>query len=123
MADSEPPNDAKMELMANNRNATQIWCSACGSKILSPGIATFVPLKPYALPLCRQKKNGISVEKENIDSWWCVEKMFDFDNIGFTHASEGVKYLVCADCETGPVGYLCLESQIHYIALSRVKHD
>lgn len=49
--------------------------------------------------------------------------MLDFDNVGFTHASEGVKYLVCADCEVGPVGYLSLESQTHYIALSRVCHE
>lgn len=105
-----------------NRNAYQVRCPQCGSLILSPSIATYCPEKPYPLPLCRQKKDGVSVEKERIDSWWRVEKMLDFDNIGFTHASEGVKYLVCADCEMGPVGYLSLESQAHYIAISRVTH-
>lgn len=105
-----------------NRNAYQIRCPECGSLIVSPSIALYVPSKPYPLPLCRQKKDGIAVEKERIDSWWCIEKMLDFDNIGFTHACEGVKYLVCADCEMGPVGYLSLESQAHYIAVSRVIH-
>ena len=32
--------------------------------------------------------------------------MFDFDNVGFSRTVEdGVKYLVCADCEMGPIGY------------------
>lgn len=106
-----------------NRNALRVYCPHCGSLIISPFIATYVPSKPYALPLCRQKKDGLAVEKEHVDAWWCVEKMLDFENIGFTHAVEGVKYLVCADCEIGPVGYLSLESQFHYIALSRVSHE
>lgn len=104
-------------------NALRIRCAACDSPILPPKVASYVPSRPFQLPLCRQKKGGDDVDKETVQSWWCVERMFDFDNIGFTHASEGVKYLVCADCEMGPVGYVCLESQFHYVALSRVKHD
>lgn len=105
-----------------NRNALRVYCPRCGSLIISPSVASYVPSKPYALPLCRQKKDGVAVEKEHIEEWWCIEKMLDFDNIGFTHASEGVKYLICADCEVGPVGYLSLESHYHYIALSRITH-
>lgn len=47
--------------------------------------------------------------------------MFDFENIGFTHTKDGVKYLICANCEAGPVGYLCPETKNHFVAVSRVK--
>jgi hypothetical protein len=37
---------------------------------------------------------------------WVVEDMFDFENVGFTKPVEdGVKYLICADCERGPIGW------------------
>ncbi|VBB29460.1 unnamed protein product [Acanthocheilonema viteae] len=48
---------------------------------------------------------------------WQVERMFDFENIGFTHARDGVKYLVCANCEDGPVGYLCPVTKAHFVAV------
>ncbi|VDK31849.1 unnamed protein product [Gongylonema pulchrum] len=48
---------------------------------------------------------------------WYVEKMFDFENIGFTHASNGIKYLVCANCEEGPVGYVCPTTKAHFVAV------
>ncbi|VDK53116.1 unnamed protein product [Anisakis simplex] len=75
-----------------------------------------------ASPMSKQKKNIKEVEKETLSEWWSVKKAYDFENIGFTHdASDGIKYLVCADCEVGPVGFLCPETNCHFIACKRVK--
>uniref|UniRef100_A0A915PQC1 U6 snRNA-associated Sm-like protein LSm3 n=1 Tax=Setaria digitata TaxID=48799 RepID=A0A915PQC1_9BILA len=104
-------------LSANNRNALPIHCMRCNCAILSPNVASFVDAKPFSLPFCRQAKNSASINTEIINSWWQVERMFDFENIGFTHARNGVKYLVCANCEDGPVGYLCPVTKAHFVAV------
>lgn len=49
---------------------------------------------------------------------WSVKDIFAFDNIGFTHSVQGVKYLTCADCEFGPIG-LVLEG-MNMVAPARV---
>uniref|UniRef100_A0A0R3RLX6 U6 snRNA-associated Sm-like protein LSm3 n=1 Tax=Elaeophora elaphi TaxID=1147741 RepID=A0A0R3RLX6_9BILA len=87
----------------------------CNCAILSPNVASFVDAKPFSLPFCRQAKNSTSISTEVINSWF-VERMFDFENIGFTHTRDGVKYLVCANCEDGPVGYLCPVTKAHFVA-------
>ena len=48
--------------------------------------------------------------------------MFDFENIGFSHTVGDTKYLVCADCEQGPVGWHDNNTRKSYVALARVKH-
>ncbi|KHN76312.1 Guanine nucleotide exchange factor MSS4 -like protein [Toxocara canis] len=109
------------EVVEENHNASCVKCPTCGCIILAAKVAEYVTERPFKLPLCRQKKNVSTVEKETLTEWWSVKKAYDFENIGFTHASDGVKYLVCADCEAGPVGFLCPETHIHFVALSRVK--
>lgn len=48
--------------------------------------------------------------------------MFTFQNVGFTHTFDGNKYLACADCEAGPIGFHDVENKASYVALSRVCH-
>uniref|UniRef100_A0A914ZPD2 Guanine nucleotide exchange factor MSS4 n=1 Tax=Parascaris univalens TaxID=6257 RepID=A0A914ZPD2_PARUN len=125
MAQAHSPPDNNQEqadLVADDRNALSVRCSTCGCMILAAKAAEYVTQKPFQLPLCRQKKNMTTVEKETLTEWWSVKGAFDFENIGFTNASDGVKYLVCADCEVGPVGFLCPETHTHFVALSRVKN-
>lgn len=45
-----------------------------------------------------------------------------FYNVGFSNTVGSTKYLTCADCETGPIGYYDIPSKISYVALSRVLH-
>ncbi|VDN33501.1 unnamed protein product [Gongylonema pulchrum] len=66
------------------------------------------------------KLSGWAGRKRGNHDLWYVEKMFDFENIGFTHASNGIKYLVCANCEEGPVGYVCPTTKAHFVAVCRV---
>jgi hypothetical protein len=50
--------------------------------------------------------------------------MFDFDNVGFSKTvDDTTKFLTCADCEIGPIGYQDLETSKCYVALCRVKHE
>lgn len=59
------------------------------------------------------------METEKISEWVLVNDMFAFENVGFTHAYEGRKFLACADCEVGPIG-LEIDSKTYLIALSRI---
>ncbi|KAM3726197.1 Guanine nucleotide exchange factor [Dirofilaria immitis] len=121
--ENHQPHNNDLNLSANNRNALPLHCIQCNCAILSPNVASFVDAKPFSLPFCRQAKNNTSISAEVINSWWQVERMFDFENIGFTHARDGVKYLVCANCEDGPVGYLCPVTKAHFVAVCRVKQE
>lgn len=48
--------------------------------------------------------------------------MMAFENVGFTRSVEGIKYLICADCEYGPIGYLDSETSLHFISPTRLKY-
>lgn len=62
------------------------------------------------------------METENLKHFWKVKDMFTFENIGFSNTVEMTKYLICADCEMGPVGYYDIRSKECFVALKRVKH-
>lgn len=78
----------------------------------------------FSLPLMHQKSKTpvADVEAEPLGHYWKVDDMFTFENIGFSHTVENCKYLICADCEMGPVGYHDVTTKCCYIALKRVKH-
>uniref|UniRef100_A0A803YKN6 RAB interacting factor n=1 Tax=Meleagris gallopavo TaxID=9103 RepID=A0A803YKN6_MELGA len=55
---------------------------------------------------------------------WLVRDMFSFENVGFTRDVGNVKFLVCADCEAGPIGWHCVDDKdSFYVALERVAHE
>lgn len=49
--------------------------------------------------------------------------MFTFENIGFSHTIDDTKFLICADCEMGPVGYHSISTKKCFVALTRIKHE
>lgn len=73
------------------------------------------------MPLCRQQKD-IDTQKETVCGFWIVRGMYDFENVGFTNAVDGMKYLTCADCEYGPIGFLETETKLHYVSSARVTY-
>lgn len=75
------------------------------------------------LPLIHQKNSKLSeeIECESLEDFWLVDNMFTFENIGFSNTVDGCKYLVCADCDMGPVGYHELDTKLSYIARQRVR--
>uniref|UniRef100_A0A8C4XUR0 Guanine nucleotide exchange factor MSS4 n=1 Tax=Falco tinnunculus TaxID=100819 RepID=A0A8C4XUR0_FALTI len=106
------------------RNLKAVLCQRCGSRVLLPGAATFAH-RELLLPAMRKKAaaaagGGGDVVREH----WLVRDMFSFENVGFTRDVGNVKFLVCADCEAGPIGWHCLDDKdSFYVALERVAHE
>lgn len=70
-----------------------------------------------------RKKSDQTSEGETLGDFWMVEDMFIFENVGFCNTVENMKYLICADCEVGPVGYHDIRNKKEfYIAHDRVKY-
>jgi hypothetical protein len=57
-----------------------------------------------ALPTLTEKPSS---EKSPPAGYWSIPTRLSFENIGFSKTAPGstIKYLVCADCEFGPLGY------------------
>ncbi|KAK9892264.1 hypothetical protein WA026_019065 [Henosepilachna vigintioctopunctata] len=108
--------------ISDGRNTRAVKCSYCQSAILSPAAGTFMR-NEFHLPLMKQiKTSELNPEKELISSFWLVPDMYTFQNVGFSNTVGTTKFLVCADCEAGPIGYHDLQNGKSYIALSRVRH-
>ncbi|XP_071434601.1 guanine nucleotide exchange factor MSS4 [Pithys albifrons albifrons] len=109
---------------AQGRNLRAVLCQRCGSRVLLPGAASFAR-RELLLPAMRKKAaaaaaGGGDVLREH----WLVRDMFSFENVGFTRDVGNVKFLVCADCEAGPIGWHCLDDKdSFYVALERVAHE
>lgn len=69
-----------------------------------------------------RSRDGQNDKSELLNDYWLVEEINGFENVGVSHKVENVKYLVCADCERGPIGWHDLATFHSYIALSRVVH-
>lgn len=121
-------NTERSELVsADGKNIKSVLCQRCGSKVLCPGMAVFSE-KEVFLPSMR-KKSGLSstegsVDGDTLNAHWLVPDMYDFENVGFTNNVGRIKYLICADCEIGPIGWHCLDDKrSFYVALERVTHS
>ncbi|KAM6295101.1 guanine nucleotide exchange factor MSS4 [Aegotheles albertisi] len=118
-----PPGSAEL-VCAQGRNLKAVLCQRCGSRVLLPGAATFAR-RELLLPAMRKKAaaaagGGGDLLREH----WLVRDMFSFENVGFTRDVGNVKFLVCADCEAGPIGWHCLDDKdSFYVALERVAHE
>ncbi|XP_078473621.1 guanine nucleotide exchange factor MSS4 [Lampetra planeri] len=117
-------------LTEDGKNAKAVLCPRCDSQVLRPRAATIVH-KQMTLPSMKKSavvaaaEAGVAPEPELLNQHWVVNDMYAFENVGFTHTLAGanVKYLACADCEAGPIGWHCLDDcSSYYVALGRVKH-
>ena len=73
-----------------------------------------------------QKKEDFATEHqegETLKRHWLVPDMFAFENVGFSMTVKSIKYLACADCECGPIGWHDITDKTRfYIAVERVDH-
>uniref|UniRef100_A0A3B5MKC0 Guanine nucleotide exchange factor MSS4 n=1 Tax=Xiphophorus couchianus TaxID=32473 RepID=A0A3B5MKC0_9TELE len=111
----------------DGKNIKSVLCQRCGSKVLCPGMAVFAEIELF-LPSMRKKSSLSntegSVDGDTLTAHWLVDDMFSFENVGFTKDVGKIKYLICADCEIGPIGWHCLDDKKKfYIALDRVNHE
>lgn len=77
-------------------------------------------LNKIKLESIKNEDNGTLEEPE---FFWTVSDMMAFENIGFSKNKEGIKYLICADCEVGPLGYHDTSERPlkYYIAIERCR--
>ncbi|XP_030321424.1 guanine nucleotide exchange factor MSS4 [Calypte anna] len=118
------PGSAEL-VCAQGRNLKAVLCQRCGSRVLLPGAATFAR-RELLLPAMRKKAAAASGGGggDLVREHWLVRDMFSFENVGFTRDVGNVKFLVCADCEAGPIGWHCLDDkESFYVALERVAHE
>lgn len=49
-------------------------------------------------------RNLDELETQSFIEYWIIDDMFTFENIGFSNPVGDYKYLICADCDMGPIG-------------------
>lgn len=121
MTEETPNNDLFDGL---NKNAKEVSCEICKSKILNSGAGTFISSE-HVIPFMKLSKQERqeNIEGETLKNYWCVDNIYGFENVAFSNTvGAKTKYLVCADCEAGPIGFYDIESKKSYVALKRVKH-
>uniref|UniRef100_A0A8R1DFX6 Uncharacterized protein n=1 Tax=Caenorhabditis japonica TaxID=281687 RepID=A0A8R1DFX6_CAEJA len=101
-------------------NESTFVCNVCKTVIMLKNMATEWINEERELPLQRQKKGIDSTETEVVQGYFGVKDMFAFENIGFTRSAAGKRFLVCGECEQGPVGFVDSETQMNYVAPSRM---
>uniref|UniRef100_A0A182QXS2 Guanine nucleotide exchange factor MSS4 n=1 Tax=Anopheles farauti TaxID=69004 RepID=A0A182QXS2_9DIPT len=126
MSSETPVSSVYSELIDDNgKNKTNVKCTHCESLILRPANGE-IDHSEFDLPLAKQKRQTADKEedftRETLKDFWMVTDMYTFENIGFSNTVDNRKYLICADCEVGPIGYHDLETKKSYIALARVRH-
>ncbi|XP_049283260.1 guanine nucleotide exchange factor MSS4 homolog [Anopheles funestus] len=124
-SENPAPADYSALIDEGGKNKTNVKCVHCGSLILRAANSDFDNTE-FQLPMAKQKRQPVDKEEaftsETLKDFWMVKNMYTFENIGFSNTVDNRKYLTCADCEHGPIGYHDLETQKSYIALARVQH-
>ena len=61
---------------------------------------------------------------EILSDYWLVTNMFTFENVGFSNTVNTTKFLICADCEMGPIGWHDInDNSAFYVSSKRIKHE
>ena len=71
----------------------------------------------------KKSDSSSAMDGETLTDYWVVDDMFTFENLGFSNTVGGIKYLICADCEVGPIGWHdTTDKTAYYISTTRVKY-
>ncbi|GAA99831.1 uncharacterized protein L969DRAFT_14525 [Mixia osmundae IAM 14324] len=93
------------ELTAAGKNALSLFCPRpqCRCLILRPSEARSARRAHEIPPLPADV--AVSNDAEQV---WLVPSALTFENIGFSKTAPGstTKYLICADCDLGPLGWI-----------------
>ena len=97
----------------------QIHCPRCPSKICLSDTAVFVEGE-----MKMSKYKVEAPEEEVVTKFWLLTSLMAFENIGVSHLVDNVKFLSCADCEVGPIGWHDVNDRTRfYIAAERVRYS
>eukprot|EP00051_Salpingoeca_urceolata_P029643 m.7133 g.7133 ORF g.7133 m.7133 type:complete len:163 (+) comp2822_c0_seq1:255-743(+) len=108
------------------KNTKAIVCKRCGSKIIALQVCELTQ-QERDLPKLAVSKEAMQTgvpETSPVTDCWLLRNMMDFDNVGFSHAVGDLKYLTCADCELGPLGWQdrSITPPEFYVAFDRVAY-
>ncbi|XP_050673033.1 guanine nucleotide exchange factor MSS4 homolog isoform X1 [Leptidea sinapis] len=115
-------NSIGKELIENGTNKLEVKCKFCGSKMLDKNSGKYITQQKDLPLMLQDKSNSGEIQTEAIYEFYYVESMFTFYKMGFTNTVDNFKYLSCADCDAGPVGYYDMNTKHSFLALSRVNH-
>ncbi|WVO15754.1 hypothetical protein L204_103416 [Cryptococcus depauperatus] len=115
-------------------NSRKLYCprDGCGSVALRAGLGRWVESSGHGLP-----QDPSSPFPASQAYWHVPNGPFEFDNIGFSRpvadftlpqyapgsCEKGrVKWLICADCDFGPIGWSCEGEKDAWLAVDRVRY-
>eukprot|EP00562_Extubocellulus_spinifer_P011572 CAMPEP_0178544682 /NCGR_PEP_ID=MMETSP0697-20121206/3246_1 /TAXON_ID=265572 /ORGANISM="Extubocellulus spinifer, Strain CCMP396" /LENGTH=199 /DNA_ID=CAMNT_0020177213 /DNA_START=11 /DNA_END=610 /DNA_ORIENTATION=- len=112
-------------------NSNPLYCRHCGSQFLDVKKAQRVENEMSQSHL--QRLNDAS-STEVSSSFWQVNDMWDFDNFGQSrpvgvsasadpNVTPETVYVVCADCEKGPVGVRWRAGEPYYVSHSLIVYE
>ncbi|KIS00571.1 hypothetical protein L804_01986 [Cryptococcus deuterogattii 2001/935-1] len=135
------PSEVKSE--DTSANARKLHCprKGCGSVLLQPGVGVWADLQAPVLP--DDPSSPFPSPTAPHAAWHIASGPFAFDNIGFSrpdasttlppHTPSGagseqeankgkVKWLICADCDLGPLGWTYEGERDAWLAVERVSY-
>lgn len=127
------PESMKAEVGEDGTNAKLLVCKHCDCKILQAGAAAYVTQDIYLhTPYKKGEAAASGAAGEVLADHFCVDDQFNFENIAVTRevptgsgagqSDRKFTYLICADCERGPVGIRFLDTpSLFYVTSARVK--
>ena len=104
------------------KNLNELKCLKCESLILQAMKCELLENETCEeMPSIFKNKDP---EVTNNNRWfWLATDIFTFENIGLTNAADNKKYLICADCELGPLGFQLLDKPNEFLlSADRVKY-
>lgn len=111
--------DSQQErLDVEGKNRDFIRCTFCSCLILRPSIAALTEKSEINLPKIERAK----VEESSCRKFWLVQDIYQFENLSFSRTVDDMKYLACAECDIGPIGYQDQSDKTSYIAFERVSY-
>ncbi|RHZ58177.1 hypothetical protein Glove_375g11 [Diversispora epigaea] len=134
----------KQLITSENQNSFDIYCPELSCKCLilraKHGILVerpkeklkisdepaYTDLKGFAIKNDTKNDASNDASSSQLQGFWQLTDMMAFENIGFskTIIETGIKYICCADCNAGPLGYhdTTANEKEYLIAVNRVSY-
>jgi hypothetical protein len=82
-------------------NAYNLICPRCDCKIMQINVG----VKTINADMALTPIKNTHTENDKPVEYWTVDNVMAFENVGFTREQDNYKFLICADCDLGPLGF------------------
>ncbi|KAL0073886.1 Mss4-like protein [Phycomyces blakesleeanus] len=122
--------DPLTTIISAEKNAADLLCpkESCNCIIMRKNTAILVERDGEKLSFPEQNlgldiAQGTETRPEETH-FWKLKDMMDFENIGFSKTVGTIKYLSCADCDIGPLGYhdTAVEPKEYLVSIRRARY-